>query len=121
MRRVEVDGSFVGKSAAGSVGAQYAAGPAWVIEVRGDMDLHGIEPLATALTRAAEEHPLVVLDASGITFGDSAFLNLLLRVQQGTTLRLAALPAQLRRMLQISGADAVLDIHPTVEAATAAG
>ncbi|WP_255955882.1 STAS domain-containing protein [Streptomyces odontomachi] len=121
MQRAEVDRFPVGESASGSVGAQYAAGPAWVVEARGDMDLHGIEPLATALTHAAETHSLVVLDASGVSFGDSAFLNLLLRVQQSTTLRLAALPAQLRRMLQISGADAVLNIHPTVADATAAG
>ncbi|GGR81779.1 hypothetical protein Snoj_39210 [Streptomyces nojiriensis] len=43
------------------------------------MDLDISAPLAESLLAAAHAHPVVVLDVSGVTFADSAFLNLLLR------------------------------------------
>ncbi|QTI43548.1 STAS domain-containing protein [Streptomyces nojiriensis] len=50
-----------------------------VVVAQGDMDLDISAPLAESLLAAAHAHPVVVLDVSGVTFADSAFLNLLLR------------------------------------------
>ncbi|MGW1887337.1 STAS domain-containing protein [Streptomyces sp. NPDC001970] len=48
---------------------------------------------------------------SGVTFGDSAFLNLLLRVHRTTELRIAMPQPQLRWLFEITGADKVLDVR----------
>ncbi|RNL73287.1 STAS domain-containing protein [Streptomyces sp. I6] len=100
----------------GPVGAQYAAGDAWVITARGDLDMTSLPPLDDALASASAEHSTVILDVSGVTFGDSAFLNLLLRVHQKTELRVAKPQPQLRRLLEITGADKVLDVRHDLDA-----
>ncbi|WP_432072558.1 STAS domain-containing protein [Streptomyces wuyuanensis] len=105
--RIDVGGRQAG---GGPVGVQYAAGEAWVIAARGDLDLTSLPPLDDALTSASAEHSTVILDVSAVTFGDSAFLNLLLRVHQNADLRIAKPQPQLRRLLEITGADQVLDI-----------
>ncbi|OKK03820.1 anti-anti-sigma factor [Streptomyces sp. CB03234] len=97
---------------------QYAAGDAWVVVVRGEVDMTTIAPLADALNRAAASHPTVVLDASSVTFADSTFLNLLLRVHEATCLRIAAPTHQLMRLFQLTAVDTVLDVRATLEAAT---
>ncbi|MFF8812324.1 STAS domain-containing protein [Streptomyces pactum] len=94
---------------------QYAWGGAWVIVARGAYDLDTVAPLADALKTAAGEHPKVVLDASGVTFADSTFLNLLLVTHHTGTLRLAAPSAPVRRLCEITGVDGVLQIRDTVE------
>ncbi|MFD9418736.1 STAS domain-containing protein [Streptomyces goshikiensis] len=94
--------------------------PSVVVVAHGDMDLDTSAPLAESLLAAAHAHPVVVLDTSGVTFADSAFLNLLLRAHALTELRIAAPPHQLQRLLEMTGADTVLHIHPTVQAATSA-
>ncbi|MER5428050.1 STAS domain-containing protein [Streptomyces sp. NPDC002588] len=99
---------------------QYASGGAWVVVASGSYDLNSLGPLAEALQAAAEEHSRVVLDASGISFADSTLLNLLLRLHQDGTLRVAAPAPQLRRVLELTGADAVLVVRETVEDAAAA-
>ncbi|WP_330328758.1 STAS domain-containing protein [Streptomyces sp. NBC_00536] len=96
------------------VGRAYGAGPGWVIEARGELDQDTLAPLEDALASAAGSHPLVVLDAGAITFGDSSFLNMLLRLHRTTTLRIAAPAEQLVRLFQLTGADTVLAIHPDV-------
>jgi anti-sigma B factor antagonist len=69
----------------------------------------------------------VVLDLSGVSFCDSAGLNVLLRAGQqadrsGAELVLACVPPQLRRTLEMTGADQVLHIYDTVaEARTVLG
>jgi anti-anti-sigma factor len=99
--------------------AQYERGGAWVVAARGCYDMQSIEPLADALDAAARKHPKVVLDASGVAFADSSFLNLLILTHQTGTLRVAAPPWQLQRLLEITGADTVLEIRETVEEAAA--
>ncbi|WP_427168490.1 STAS domain-containing protein [Streptomyces sp. C1-1] len=94
---------------------QYERGGAWVIVAHGPYDLDSIGPLAQALETAAAKHPRVVVDASGVSFADSTFLNLLLATHQLTDLRLAAPTPQLRRILEITAADSLLDVRPTVE------
>ncbi|WP_405976998.1 STAS domain-containing protein [Streptomyces sp. NBC_00158] len=97
------------------VGDGYRAGPGWVVETRGELDQDTLPALEEALTAAADRHAMVVLDASSVTFGDSSFLNLLLRVHRLTVLRIAAPGEQLRRLFALTGADTVLSLHPGVQ------
>ncbi|MER6980013.1 STAS domain-containing protein [Streptomyces carpinensis] len=98
---------------------QYEARGAWVVVADGAYDMHSITPLADALAAAAAEHPKVVLDTSGVSFADSTFLNLLIRTHQETTLRVVAPTPQLQRILQLTGADTILEVRATVEDAVA--
>ncbi|WP_272263079.1 STAS domain-containing protein [Streptomyces xanthophaeus] len=61
------------------------------------MDLGTSHPLTEPLLAAAQAHPMVVVDASGVTFADSTFLNLLLRAHGLTELCVAAPPHLLQR------------------------
>ncbi|MFJ6000455.1 STAS domain-containing protein [Streptomyces sp. NPDC092370] len=96
---------------------QYELGGAWVVVAHGDYDMDSIGPLADALQTAAHKHSRVVLDASGVTFADSTFLNLL-HIHPMTSPRVAAPAPQLKRVLEITGADTVLDIRASVADAT---
>ncbi|WP_330294289.1 STAS domain-containing protein [Streptomyces sp. NBC_00503] len=104
----------------GVVGDAYSAQGGWVVVARGELDQDTLAPLEEALTTAAGRYPLVVLDASSITFGDSSFLNLLLRLHHLTTLRIAVPGEQLRRLFALTGTDTVLSLHASVEEALAA-
>ncbi|QES46951.1 anti-sigma factor antagonist [Streptomyces venezuelae] len=99
----------------GVVGDSYPAGAGWVVAARGELDQDTLAPLEAALDAAADRSRLVVLDAGAVTFGDSSFLNLLLRLHHLTTLRIAAPGDQLRRVFALTGADTVLSLYPTVE------
>ncbi|MER7625358.1 STAS domain-containing protein [Streptomyces sp. NPDC126503] len=90
-------------------------GGACVITARGDYDTDSITPLATALRNAITTYPKVVLDASGVTFADSAFLNLLVLTHRAGAFRLVSPSPQVRRICEITGLDTLLEIHPTVE------
>lgn len=104
----------------GVVGDGYTAGAGWVVAARGELDQDTLAPLEEALVSAADRYPLVVLDAGGVTFGDSSFLNLLLRLHHLTALRIAAPGDQLRRLFAVTGADTVLSVHASVEDAVGA-
>ncbi|MFC9931460.1 STAS domain-containing protein [Streptomyces sp. NPDC127190] len=97
---------------------QYECDGAWVIAAQGSYDIHSVPPLEAALNAAVRKHAKVVLDASGIDFADSSFLNLLIRAHQTGTVRVAAPPRQLQRLFAITGTDAVLEIRETVNDAT---
>ncbi|EFL12933.1 STAS domain-containing protein [Streptomyces sp. C] len=99
----------------GVVGDSYRAGPGWVVAARGELDQDTLPSLEEALTAAADRHGVVVLDASSVTFGDSSFLNLLLRLHRLTVLRVAAPGDQLLRLFALTGADTVLSLHPSVQ------
>src|SRR5690349_15039676 len=60
-----------------------------VVGARGSYDSSSVTPLTDALATAARECSRVVLDASGVTFADSALLNLLILTRQATDLRVA--------------------------------
>ncbi|MEU9182730.1 STAS domain-containing protein [Streptomyces sp. NPDC048550] len=104
----------------GVVGKSYPAGAGWVVAAQGELDQDTLAPLEEALVSAADQHRLVVLDAGSVTFGDSSFLNLLLRLHHLTGLRIAAPGEQLRRLFALTGADTVLFLYPTVEDALGA-
>ncbi|WP_330294739.1 STAS domain-containing protein [Streptomyces sp. NBC_00503] len=104
----------------GVLGDAYSAQGGWVVAARGELDQDTLAPLEEALTSAAGRYPMVVLDAGSITFGDSSFLNLLLRLHHLTVLRIAAPGEQLRRVFAVTGADTILSLHASVEEALAA-
>ncbi|MEV0977766.1 STAS domain-containing protein [Streptomyces sp. NPDC049915] len=94
---------------------QYEWRGAWVIAARGAYDMESITPLAEALEAAAKEHSRVVLEASGVTFADSTFLNLLILAHRTGTLRLVAPSAPVRRVCEITGVDNLLEIRDTLD------
>jgi anti-anti-sigma factor len=94
--------------------------PPRIVTPHGDLDADTLGPLRRELTEAASNGRVVVLDASGITFADSSFLNLLLSTHQHGDLRIAALPPQLERLLRIVGVDQVLKVYTTPEEALVA-
>lgn len=96
---------------------QYERCGAWVVAARGSYDMHSITPLAQALGAAVRERPKVVLDASGVTFADSSFLNLLILAHRVGTLRVVAPSRQVRLLCAITGVDTVLEIRETVDEA----
>ncbi|MCG7207222.1 STAS domain-containing protein [Streptomyces arenae] len=89
-----------------------------VLVAHGDYDPASITPLADALLSAAEKYPTVVVDAAGVGFADSTFLNLLISVHRTTDLRVVAPPAQLRRLLELTGSDKVLKVRADLADAT---
>jgi anti-anti-sigma factor len=88
-----------------------------IVTPQGDLDADTLGPLRHEMAEAASAGRAVVLDASGITFADSSFLNLLLSTHQHGDLRIAALPPQLERLLRIVGVDQVLKVYETAEEA----
>lgn len=86
----------------------------WVVVAHGDYDAHTVAPLERALDTAARKHSQLVIDVSSVGFVDSTFLNLLLRIHRLTSLCVAGPAPQLRRLLEITGADTVLDIRDTL-------
>ncbi|WEV24329.1 STAS domain-containing protein [Streptomyces sp. 71268] len=99
---------------------QYEYRGACVIAAVGEYDMGSITVLREALHTAAKQYPKVVLDASDIAFADSTFLNLLLITHRSGKLRIVAPSAQVRRLLEVTGVDGVLEIRQTIEEAIAA-
>ncbi|MER7683204.1 STAS domain-containing protein [Streptomyces sp. NPDC096934] len=85
-----------------------------VVAPQGDLDAVSVQPLIEKLESAGRRRGAVVLDAGGIGFADSSFLNALLRFHKSTDLRIASPSAAVRRLLEITGAGAVLNIYATV-------
>ncbi|MGW3851662.1 STAS domain-containing protein [Streptomyces fagopyri] len=97
--------------------SQHDSAPATipVVAPRGDLDAATMQPLIDELNRVTGTRPgAVVLDGGAISFADSTFLNVLLRFHQSSDLRIARPSHAVRRLLKITGADAVLNIYPTV-------
>lgn len=92
-----------------------------VVAPRGELDLHSLGSVAAELEEAAAAHPVVIVDASGVAFADSSFINVLLLAHQRSQVRVAAARPQLRRVLELMGADQILRLYGTVEQARAAG
>ncbi|MGP3756958.1 STAS domain-containing protein [Streptomyces sp. IBSNAI001] len=94
--------------------------PLPVVAPTGELDMESINPLAVEIEAVLAQHDSIVLDASGITFGDSMFLRLVLSIHSAADLRIAAPSPAVIRLLGVVGADTVLRIYPTVEDALAA-
>ncbi|MFB6615035.1 STAS domain-containing protein [Streptomyces sp. NPDC085524] len=119
VRSGEADMAGADVQGEGVVEGGHPAGSGWVVTARGEWDQDTLPSLERALTAAADRYAVVVLDASSVTFGDSSFLNLLLRLHRSTVLRIVAPGDQLRRLFALTGADTVLSLHPSVQDALA--
>ncbi|WP_395297815.1 STAS domain-containing protein [Kitasatospora hibisci] len=97
-----------------------------VCTLAGDLDIETLEPARSTLDDLVEQHPsLLVVDLGRIAFCDSSGLNLLLRTRMAAAaadveFRLAAPSAMVQRLLELTCADTVFSIHPSVDAALAA-
>lgn len=95
-----------------------------VVTLPGEIDLTNAGQVHDALTRAGESGAAVVVaDATETTFCDCAGVRALIRAHRqataaGTDLRVAAAASPtVRRILELTGADQVLDTYPTLTAA----
>ncbi|MFE9423690.1 STAS domain-containing protein [Kitasatospora sp. NPDC006697] len=99
---------------------------AWVCALAGDLDVETLQPAAQALRTLLERRPSkVVVDLRGVGFCDSSGLNLLLKSRREAAaavvdFRLAAAPATVMRVLELTGAQAVFSLHSSVREALAA-
>ncbi|MEU6851757.1 STAS domain-containing protein [Actinacidiphila alni] len=91
-----------------------------VVDPAGELDVENLEPLRERLLQAAKSGPVVVLDASRITFGDSSFLRVLLEASHLTELRIAAPQPAIERLLSLVGMNMAMAVYPTLEEATTA-
>jgi anti-anti-sigma factor len=94
------------------------------VTLPGEIDLANAGEVRDALARALETGTAVVIaDAAETTFCDCAGVGALIRAHRqaaaaGTGLRVAAAASgSVRRILELTGADQVLDIYPTLTAA----
>ncbi|MFE6749781.1 STAS domain-containing protein [Kitasatospora purpeofusca] len=92
----------------------------------GDLDIETLPPAEQALDEALRTRPgVLVVDLEQVGFCDSSGLNLLLKARLSTTaagaeLRLAAASPAVLRLLELTGADTVFQLHPSVADALAA-
>ncbi|MGW3208903.1 STAS domain-containing protein [Streptomyces sp. NPDC001135] len=96
-----------------------ASGRCVVARVSGEMDYMAGASLRGRLDLLIAEGGRLVVDLSGVSFCDSAGLNVLLGVrrvaeERGAVLVLACVAAPLRRILEMTGADQVLRVFDTV-------
>lgn len=85
----------------------------------GPLDLHTAPTFYEQATQILDRRPSLLLDLSGITFCDSSGLNALLRLYRyaqhaGGRVAVAGPPAQLTRMLSVTGMDTVLPVCASV-------
>ncbi len=98
-----------------------------VLRLSGEATVDQRKPLRDALRTAVGDDPaLLVIDLSALGFCDATLLNALLetRLIAGTAevpLVLAGPPAQARRLLRLTGTDALLDLRPSLDAALPTG
>jgi anti-sigma B factor antagonist len=84
-------------------------GPRAIVELSGELDLHSSPQLSAVVDDLLADTPSVVeIDASGLSFADSAGLRALLVAhndasQRGVTLRLSRVSDQLDRLLEMTG------------------
>ncbi|WP_406005022.1 STAS domain-containing protein [Streptomyces sp. NBC_00637] len=91
-------------------------GQTTALAVAGELDLNTADVLYDAVAEVLGGHRAAILDLSGVTFCDSSGLNTLLRLRRrtqetGGRLVLAAPPAQMLRLLTITGARTIFTIH----------
>ncbi|MEU6236144.1 STAS domain-containing protein [Kitasatospora sp. NPDC047058] len=98
-----------------------------VVAVAGELDHDTADGLRSVLAAPAGGGTgRIVVDLSGLRFCDSTGLNLLLRArldaeEAGLSLEVAGPTSAVARLFNVTGADTVLRIHPSVEAALVAG
>ncbi|MFF3431386.1 STAS domain-containing protein [Streptomyces sp. NPDC002602] len=91
-----------------------------VIVCVGEFDADTLGPLKAASTAAADDPEVkrIVLDVTDIRFADSSTLNvMLLLLRTGRLVLAGPIPAQLARLLDLTGAGELFPTAGTVEAA----
>ena len=96
-----------------------------IVSLIGELDLGAVPALWARLEPLFGPGKLIVLDGERLGFLDSSGLRMLARAanraaRTGTVLRLAAPGQAVRRTLELVGAEALIDLHPTVAQALAA-
>ncbi|RFU83779.1 anti-sigma factor antagonist [Streptomyces triticagri] len=98
-------------------------GPSAVVTPVGELDHHTAELLREPLETAVEQGlSRLVVDCSRLEFCDSTGLNVLLGARlkaeaAGGGVHLAGMQPVVARVFEITGAEAVFVVHPTLEAA----
>ncbi|MFJ8431326.1 STAS domain-containing protein [Kitasatospora sp. NPDC094019] len=116
----------VGAAGTGVAGLRSVADRAAVCVLVGDLDIETLAPAEQALDEALRTAPRVlVVDLEQVAFCDSSGLNLLLKARMGAVaagaeLRLAAASPTVLRLLELTGANTVFPLHPSVADALAA-
>ena len=100
-------------------------GPATVIAVSGELDIHTAPDLTEVLSPALAAGRPVVVDLTDVTFMDSSglsvFVTALTRAREaGTSLGLVIAEPRVMRVFSITGIDTLIDIHATLDLAIAA-
>ncbi|MCW2505837.1 MAG: anti-anti-sigma factor [Actinomycetia bacterium] len=96
-----------------------------VVKPEGALDFGHHQRLQDALVAEIEAgHPRIVIDASGVSFWDSSALGVLIHVHhqakfQEGWLRVARPSEQLRRSLEVTNLNKLLDCYSSVDAALA--
>lgn len=96
-----------------------------LLEVAGEVDSLSASVLDDGVDRLlAERADTLVLDLTGVTFLASSGLAVLIRAQRGAderarTLRVVTATRAVLRVLEVTGADQLFAIHPTVADALA--
>ncbi|MFF8366916.1 STAS domain-containing protein [Rhodococcus erythropolis] len=93
-----------------------------VLTVAGEIDHHTGDQLRDTLDVTGTARPRIVIDMHQVTFMDSSGINILITAYQDVTaaggwLRLAAPTDSVQRVLQLVGADTLIDCHPTLHEA----
>lgn len=93
-----------------------------ILSLSGDLDLAAAPSFLGHLTRASQVSRHVILDLSGLGYMDSTGINALLKAHElfamaGQRIALAAVPATIRRILNIVAIEEVIPLFPTVDAA----
>ncbi len=95
-----------------------------VLAVSGELDVATAPMLRVHIRFALGGRPAsLVLDLSGLRFCDAAGLSALAMarnasMRDGVSLALAAVPRPVTRLLKVTGMDRILDVYPSVAAAT---
>jgi len=98
------------------------AGPHAILTMPAEIDLTNADQVRQALLAAVGDDPVLIVDMTGTTFCDSAGVQAVIAAYQlaaaaGTQFRLVA--AAVLRIFTVVGADQLIPVYPTLEAALA--
>lgn len=93
----------------------------WIIGLRGDVELHLMKEVeaATGVALRQSRGP-VLFDLRELGFCDSSLLNHLLRTTRQRQVALFGADRNVRRLLEVTGAETVLPLYPDLDAARTA-
>jgi len=104
--------------------ADVADGPAAVLRVSGELDLATADQLRQAVGQYADSPRPLIIDLAGVTFCDSTGFGVLINAYRRVTsaggrLLLCGLQPRLTGLLEVTGIDRVIPVHPSLVEALA--